>query len=44
MIEGWFGLITQQAIRRSLYSNVKELSCRINALVEQYNAKTIPLV
>ena len=38
----WFGLITQQAIRRGSFPNVKELISKINSFVEHYNAKTSP--
>ena len=37
-----FGLISQQAIRRGSFSNVKELICKINTFVEQYNAQASP--
>ena len=43
-VERWFGLITQQAIRRGSFSNVKELVNKINACVEHYNAKASPFV
>ena len=43
-VERWFGLITQQAIRRGSFSNVKELVHKINAFVEHYNARTNPFV
>ena len=43
-VERWFGLITQQAIRRGSFSNVKELVHKINAFVEHYNAQTSPFV
>ena len=43
-VERWFGLITQQAIRRGSFSNVKELVHKINAFVEHYNARTSPFV
>ena len=41
-VERWFGLITRQAIRRGSFSRVKELTCKINAFVEQYNAQASP--
>ena len=41
-VERWFGLITQQAIRRGSFSNVKQLTRKINAFVEQYNAQASP--
>ena len=41
-VERWFGLITQQAIRRGSFPNVKELISKINSFVEHYNAKTSP--
>ena len=43
-VERWFGLITQQAIRRGSFSNVKELTRKINAFVEHYNAQASPFV
>ena len=41
-VERWFGLITQQAIRRGSFSSVKELTRKINAFVDQYNAHASP--
>ena len=41
-VERWFGLITQQAIRRGSFSSVKELTRKINAFVERYNADASP--
>ena len=41
-VERWFGLITQRAIRRGSFSNVKELVRKINAFVEHYNAQASP--
>ena len=41
-VERWFGLITQQAIRRGSFSSVKELTRKINAFVEHYNAQASP--
>ena len=43
-VERWFGLITQQAIRRGSFSTVKELTRKIHAFVEHYNAQTRPFV
>ena len=43
-VERWFGLITQQAIRRGSFSSVKELTRKIDAFVEQYNEKASPFV
>ena len=43
-VERWFGLITQQAIRRGSFSSVKELTRKINAFVDQYNAQARPFV
>ena len=43
-VERWFGLITQQAIRRGSFSSVKELTRKINDYVEHYNAQTSPFV
>ena len=43
-VERWFGLITQQAIRRGSSSSFKELVNKINAYVEPYDAKARPFV
>ena len=43
-VERWFGLITQQAIRRGSFSSVKELTRKIDAFVEQYNEQASPFV
>ena len=43
-VERWFGLITQQAIRRGSFYNVTELVNKINAYVEHHNAKASPFV
>ncbi len=43
-VERWFGLVTQQAIRRGSFSNVKEPVRKINAFVEHYDARTSPFV
>jgi transposase len=41
-VERWFGLITQQAIRRGSFRSVKELIRHIQKFVDQYNKKTTP--
>jgi putative transposase len=43
-VERWFGLITQQAIRRDSFKSVKELVKKINAFVEAYNKNSKPFV
>ena len=43
-VECWFGLITQQAIRRGSFSSVKELTGTSDAFVEQYNEHAKPFV
>ncbi len=43
-VERWFGLITQQAIRRGTFSSVKQLTAKIERFVNQYNANTRPFV
>ena len=43
-VERWFGLITQQAIRRGSFSSVKELTRKIDAFVEQYNEQASPFM
>lgn len=41
-IERWFALITQQAIRRGSFRNVRELVGKIDAYVAHYNAHKRP--
>ena len=41
-VERWFGLITQQAIRRGSFKSVKELIARINQFVQHYNRNSKP--
>jgi len=41
-VERWFGIITQQAIRRGSFSSVKEPTRKINAFVEHCNAHASP--
>ena len=43
-VERWFELITQRAIRRGSFSNVKELVRKINAFVEHYNAQASRII
>jgi putative transposase len=41
-VERWFGLITQQAIRRGSFKSVKQLIAKINHFVQHYNSKSKP--
>jgi putative transposase len=41
-VERWFGLITQQAIRRGSFRSVRELIARINQFVRHYNRHCRP--
>jgi transposase len=41
-LERWFGLITQQAIRRGSFQNVRELVNRIDTFVTRYNSTAHP--
>ena len=43
-IERWFALITQQAIRRGSFRNVRKLVQKIDAYVAHYNAHKRPFV
>ena len=38
-VERWFGIITQQAIRRGSFRSTRELAQKIDAFVEGYNTK-----
>jgi len=41
-VERWFGIITQQAIRRGSFSSVPQLTRKINGFVENYNKTCSP--
>lgn len=41
-VERWFGIITQRAIRRGTFKNVKELVAKIERFVNDYNKNTTP--
>jgi putative transposase len=41
-VERWFGLITQQAIRRGSFRNVKHLITKIDHFVQHYNQNCRP--
>ncbi len=43
-VERWFGIITQQAIRRGSFRSVRELARRINEFVQHYNRNSRPFV
>jgi putative transposase len=43
-VERWFGIITQQAIRRGSFRSVRELIRRINEFVQHYNRNSRPFV
>ena len=41
-VERWFGLITQRALRRGSFRNVRELITRIESFVDHYNQSATP--
>jgi putative transposase len=43
-VETWFGLITQQAIRRGTFRSVRQLIEKIELFVQRYNTETPPFV
>jgi transposase len=43
-VERWFGLISQQAIRRGSFRSVRELVTKIDSYVQHYNAHKRPFV
>jgi putative transposase len=43
-VEIWFNLITQRAIRRGTFKNVKDLIAKIDGFVQHYNKNTRPFV
>ncbi|XYJ92298.1 hypothetical protein AEMCBJ_32725 (plasmid) [Cupriavidus necator] len=43
-VERWFGLITQQAIRRGSFESVRQLVLQIQRYVEHYSVHKRPFV
>ena len=43
-MERWFGLITQQTIRRGSFRSVRELIRKIDGFVTHYNASSRPFI
>ena len=43
-VEIWFNIITQKAIRRGTFANVKNLVSKIECFINHYNATTRPFV
>ena len=43
-VEIWFNIITQRAIRRGTFRNIKELVAKIENFVAHYNAKSKPFM
>jgi len=43
-VERWFGLITQQAIRRGSFRHVRELVAKIEQYLKHYNEHKRPFV
>lgn len=43
-VERWFGIISQRAIRRGSFRNVKSLTTRINSFIEHYNKNASPFM
>jgi putative transposase len=43
-VERWFGLITQQAIRRGSFKSVRELIRNIQKFVDEYNTQATPFM
>ncbi len=43
-VECFFAIITDKAIRRGLFKSVKELNCKIDSFVSQYNENCKPFV
>jgi putative transposase len=41
-VERWFALITERAIRRNLFTSVRQLRQQIELFVQRYNADAIP--
>jgi putative transposase len=42
MVERWFALITERAIRRNSFTSVRELKQQIELFVQRHNADTTP--
>ena len=43
-VERWFGIISQRAIKRGSFKNVKDLTTRIERFIQQYNENPVPFM
>jgi hypothetical protein len=44
MVEIFFGIITRQAIRRSTFTSVKDLTAAIGAFIDGWNERCHPFI
>lgn len=44
LVEVWFGIVQRQAIRRGVFTSVKELNAKIRAFIDAWNDRSHPFV
>ena len=44
LVEVWFGIIERQAIRRGVFTSVKDLNTKIRAFIDGWNPRAHPFV
>ncbi len=44
LVEVWFSLIERQAIRRGVFTSVKDLNTKIRAYIDGWNERSHPFV
>ena len=44
LVEAWFGIVERQAIRRGIFTSVKDLNAKIRAFIDGWNHRSHPFV
>lgn len=44
LVEVWFGLVERQAVRRGVFTSVKDLNAKLRAYIEGWNKRAYPFV
>ncbi len=44
LVEVWFGIVERQAIRRGVFTSVKDLNAKIRAFIDGWNHRSHPFV
>ena len=44
LVEVWFGIVERQAIRRGVFTSVKDLNAKIRAFIDGWNKRSHPFL